>query len=81
MIHGQEWVIIEKCFGQLIIRFPILGNCYTINHSIKVVVICVVLHISKHLNDSFDYREIEIDTEDVGRQQEENNKRQRWRKT
>lgn len=56
--HSRERTIIERCFGQLKQRFPILANCVrlSLEKIPKVIVSCAVLHnISKHVNDDFDF--------------------------
>lgn len=56
-LHSKERVIIERIFGQLKKRFPILGNVVRIpSEKIpKLIVCCAVLHnVAKHLNDSFE---------------------------
>lgn len=58
LIHAQDRVIIERVFGQLKQRFPILKNKVrvSLDKVPKIVVCCAVLHnISKHLNDGWDY--------------------------
>nr|XP_023025033.1 putative nuclease HARBI1 [Leptinotarsa decemlineata] len=58
LIHAGERVIIERCFGQLKRRFPILG--VTLNNIPQVVVNCAVLHnIAKQLKDDFEYGDID----------------------
>ncbi|MBS0018864.1 MAG: hypothetical protein KFE21_00330 [Candidatus Sulcia muelleri] len=62
LIHARERVIIERCFGQLKRRFPILGNCVRValNNIPQVVVSCAVLHnIAKHLKDDFEYGDLD----------------------
>lgn len=52
--HKKERVVIERVFGQLKKRFPILGNLIRINLEKvpKTFIACSVLHnIGKHLND------------------------------
>lgn len=63
LLHCQERVIIERCFGQLKRRFPILGNCVRISlqNIPKLVVSCAVLHnIAKHLNDEMDVEDLDV---------------------
>lgn len=58
LIHARERVIIERTFGQLKKRFPIVGNCVRVSLSRvpKVIATCAVLHnVAKHLNDQFEY--------------------------
>lgn len=58
--HKKERVIIERVFGQLKKRFPILGNLIRIklDNIPKTVIACAVLHnIAKYLNDDIDYVE------------------------
>lgn len=64
--HASERVIIERVFGQLKRRFPILGNCIrlSLDKVPKVVVSCAVLHnVAKHLKDEYD---IEPEQENIG---------------
>lgn len=54
-IHAQERVIIERCFGQLKRRFPILK--YGVRTALikvpQIILICFMLHnIAKHLQDN-----------------------------
>ncbi|KAB0805101.1 hypothetical protein PPYR_02071 [Photinus pyralis] len=66
-IFCRERVIIERCFGQLKSRFPILQ--YKIRNKLdkipSMIIACVVLHnIAKHLNDEdFDYSNEEANFE------------------
>lgn len=56
-LHAQNRVIIERCFGQLKKRFPILMNTVRLklNNIPKIIVCCAVLHnVAKHLNDEID---------------------------
>lgn len=58
LIHAQERVIIERVFGQIKRRFPILSSQVRIalEKIPKLIIACVVLHnISKHLNDAWDF--------------------------
>ena len=53
-------MIIERCFGQIKKRFPILGNRIRVatEKIPKIVICCAVLHnIGKHLNDVFEIDE------------------------
>lgn len=62
LIHARERVVIERCFGQLKRRFPILGNCVRValNNIPQVVVSCAVLHnIAKNLKDDFEYGDLD----------------------
>lgn len=75
LCHAKERVIIERCFGQLKKRFPILGNCVRVSlqRVPKVIVCCGVLHnIAKFLNDDFDYGALEFDEEEFQEEQYEN---------
>ncbi|XP_046688202.1 putative nuclease HARBI1 [Homalodisca vitripennis] len=57
LCHSRERVVIERCFGQIKRRFPILGNCVRVASEKvpKVVVCCAVLHnIAKYLGDVYD---------------------------
>lgn len=59
--------MIERCFGQLKKRFPILGNCVRValNNVPKVIVSCAVLHnVAKHLNDGFEYGDLNINPDE-----------------
>lgn len=61
--HASERVVIERVFGQIKKRFPILGNCIRVPlHRVpKVIASCAVLHnVAKHLNDEFEVDEPEI---------------------
>ncbi|XP_046666759.1 putative nuclease HARBI1 [Homalodisca vitripennis] len=61
-IVTEERVIIERCFGQLKRRFPILRNCVRValNNIPQVVVSCAVLHnIAKYLKDDFEYGDLD----------------------
>lgn len=63
----HERVIIERCFGQLKQRFPILQN--TIRISLRfiptLIVACFVLHnVAKHLKDDAVFEEGNIDVEE-----------------
>lgn len=54
-IHAQERVIIERCFGQLKRRFPILkyGVRTSLGKVPQIILICFVLHnVAKHLKDN-----------------------------
>lgn len=65
--HSSDRVIIERCFGQLKKRFPILGNCVRValNNVPQVIISCAVLHnIAKHLNDDFDYEDLGVEAND-----------------
>lgn len=75
LTHARERVIVERIFGQLKQRFPIVGNCVRValDRVPKVIVTCAVLHnVAKHLNDPFDYvienvrhdNEVIVDAED-----------------
>lgn len=62
--HAQERVVIERVFGQLKQRFPILANRVRISVQKipKLIVSCAVLHnISKHLNDGWDFEYNNLD--------------------
>lgn len=66
LLHCRERVIIERCFGQLKRRFPILGNCVRValRNVPKVIVSCAVLHnIAKHLHDAFDFEDEDYNDE------------------
>lgn len=54
-LHAKERVIIERCFGQLKQRFPILQYKVRVelNKIPSVIISCVILHnIAKYLNDN-----------------------------
>ncbi|XP_064618556.1 putative nuclease HARBI1 [Lineus longissimus] len=56
-IHARERVVIERCFGQLKKRFPILqGRVRLALHKVpSVIVACIMLHnVAKYLNDPHD---------------------------
>lgn len=58
--HAKERVVIERVFGQLKQRFPLIGHKVKIalEKVPKIVVCCAVLHnISKHLQDNFEFCE------------------------
>lgn len=60
-VHAQERVIIERVFGQLKRRFPILGGTVRLKleRVPKLIIACAVLHnVAKHLNDGWDYEEL-----------------------
>lgn len=67
-IMTSERVIIERCFGMLKRRFPILA--YKIRLSVsdapKIILCCVILHnISKHLNETdCEFEDEEFENED-----------------
>lgn len=66
--HSQERVVIERVFGQIKRRFPILGNCVRVNieRVPKVIVTCAILHnIAKHLNDRFEFEDQIDDNENI----------------
>ena len=55
--HAQERVIIERVFGQLKRRFPILSSQVRIavKNVPKLVISCALLHnIAKHFNDAWE---------------------------
>lgn len=59
--HAKERVIIERVFGQLKQRFPILGNCVRVSleRVPKLVVSCAVLHnVAKHLKDPLNFEDL-----------------------
>jgi len=61
-VYAKERVIIERCFGQLKRRFPILG--YKVRTSLdtvlSIITCCAVLHnVSKHLKDDENFPNIE----------------------
>jgi hypothetical protein len=60
--HASERVIIERCFGQLKRRFPILH--YKVRLSLEkvpaVIVACFMLHnVAKYLDDTDDFLELQ----------------------
>lgn len=60
--HARERVVIERIFGQLKNRFPVLGNCVrvSLDKIPKTIISCAILHnVGKHLNDVYD-----VDIED-----------------
>lgn len=60
---AKERVVIERVFGQIKKRFPILGNLVRVklDKVAKIVVACAVLHnIGKTINDNYEVEEIEI---------------------
>ncbi|KAJ8940577.1 hypothetical protein NQ314_010655 [Rhamnusium bicolor] len=68
LIQARERCIIERLFGQLKKRFPILGNCVRVTSERvpKVIISCAVLHnVAKHLNDVFDFNNEENEQEVV----------------
>lgn len=69
----KERVIIERCFGQMKKRFPILGNCmrlHTMNVP-KMIVCGAVLHnIGKYLGDVL---EQDLNDEDIEEEEHEEN--------
>ncbi|KAJ8944099.1 hypothetical protein NQ314_009555 [Rhamnusium bicolor] len=68
LIQARERCIIERLFGQLKKRFPILGNCVRVTSKRvpKVIISCAVLHnVAKHLNDVFDFNNEENEHEAV----------------
>lgn len=75
--HAKERVIVERCFGQLKRRFPILANCVRVSLEKipKIIVCCAVLHnIAKHLNDEFDGEaDEELNEEEVNVQDQDEN--------
>lgn len=85
--HSKERVIIERVFGQLKQRFPILGHKVktSLSKVPKIIVCCAVLHnISKHLRDEFEFAldemdnpELDLEHPDVCDETENNNIRQR----
>lgn len=65
--HSTNRVIIERCFGQLKRRFPILGYKIRLKlDRISRIIICgFVLHnIAKHVNDADDFQELFPDVHD-----------------
>lgn len=77
-IHAQNRVIIERCFGQLKRRFPILMNKVRLHldRIPKIIVCCIVLHnFAKFLNDVNDFIEIdyEAEPEDDGGEEADHN--------
>ena len=68
-LHKKERVIIERCFGQLKRRFPILQGRVRLQlkNVPRVVIACFVLHnISKYLNDPDDFLEFSEEPVDDG---------------
>jgi hypothetical protein len=64
LIHARERVIVERVFGQIKRRFPIVGNCVRVSlrRVPKVIVTCAVLHnVAKHLNDPLEENEVDPD--------------------
>lgn len=56
--HSKERVVIERVFGQVKQKFPILGHKVktSLSKVPKIIVCCAVLHnISKHLRDDFEF--------------------------
>ncbi|KAK9730379.1 DDE superfamily endonuclease [Popillia japonica] len=85
-LHKRERVIIERCFGQLKRRFPVLQHQIRLNIDKipSVIVSAVVLHnVAKYLNDQLPNDEEEVAAEDhdgeevVEDNDELNNDRQR----
>lgn len=85
-VHKRERVIIERCFGQLKRRFPVLQHQKRLNFDKipSVIVSAVVLHnVAKYLNDQLPNDEEEVAGEDhdgeevVEGNDELNNDRQR----
>lgn len=57
VVHAQERVVIERIFGQMKRRFPILSSNVriSVDKVPKLIISCAVLHnIGKHLNDVWD---------------------------
>lgn len=77
----KERIIIERMFGQLKMRFPILSNCIRVKteNIPKLILVCCILHnISKLLNDliEFDVNDFDDDyNEDETDQHNNNDKR------
>lgn len=68
-VHAQNRVIIERCFGQLKRRFPILMNRVRLqlNKIPKIIICCAVLHnFAKHINDNIN------DLDDIPQEPEHN---------
>ncbi|XP_064644736.1 putative nuclease HARBI1 [Lineus longissimus] len=66
--HSKEKVIIERCFGQVKRRFPILNGKIRVRlvKVPSVIVACFMLHnISKYLDDQDDFPELENDEPDT----------------
>ncbi|CAH1987524.1 unnamed protein product [Acanthoscelides obtectus] len=60
LLHSRERVTIERLFGQLKMRFPILGNTVRVSSEKvpKIILCCAVLHnVAKYLNDDFNLEE------------------------
>ncbi|KAK9687900.1 DDE superfamily endonuclease [Popillia japonica] len=68
-LHKRERVIIERCFGQLKRRFPVLQHQIrlSIDKIPSVIVSAVVLHnVAKYLNDQLPNDEEEVTAERCG---------------
>ncbi|XP_063907400.1 putative nuclease HARBI1 [Zophobas morio] len=66
-MHKRNRVIIERCFGQVKKRFPILMNDIRVRLSRipKLIVSCFVLHnVSKFVNDVNDFPDIPLEEDD-----------------
>lgn len=66
-IYARERVIIERCFGQVKKRFPILH--YKVRTALQtvpsVIICCFVLHnVAKYLNDTDNFPELEEDCDE-----------------
>lgn len=63
-VYAKERVTVERCFGQLKMRFPILH--YKVRTKLdsvgKITVCCCVLHnVAKYLNDADDFEDLQLD--------------------
>lgn len=73
-VHARQRVIIERVFGQIKQRFPILQNRIRLDLEKipKVIACCAALHnISKHLHDGWAYEDHRDEDADEGPRQED----------
>lgn len=66
-LFTKERVIIERCFGMLKRRFPILGYKIRldVSHTPTIILCCVILHnVAKHLNDPIPNDEYNFEPEE-----------------
>lgn len=75
--HARNRVIIERCFGQVKKRFPVLMNEIRVSlHKIpRIIISCFILHnVAKHLNDENHFPNIPQAEDDY--EENEENERQ-----
>lgn len=65
-LHAKERVIIERCFGQIKQRFPVLANCVQASvEKVQNFVACTVLHnVAKQLTGRFHFENNTVGEED-----------------